>query len=176
MNKSLTFLLVLSTLTLLLVTLSTLKIASRPFKKIKDTPYRESSAYAWWLSGTVAMLIASFLPATNVMFEVVDLLYGTAQITTSPTGIGKVFTPALTTFAILIVIAVAWFWLWQLLGAYLIKSFHSQVQPVMEMELGNHTYFLARAIISFMGMIVLLPFYMYLLRYFLPSITVPFYR
>ncbi len=176
MNKSLTFLLLLSILTLLLVTISTLKIITRPFKKITDIPYRESAAYAWWLSGAAAMLVTSFLPATNVMLEAADLLYGSAQMTANPTGIASVFTPALTTVAILLVIAAAWFWLWYLVGGYFIKFLLGKAQPVMEMELGNHVYFIVRATISLMGMLILLPFYMHLLRYFLPSITVPFYR
>lgn len=175
MNTSRTFLLLLAAIVILLLLISILRLAGKPFQKIVEIPYKESNTFAVWLAGIVAMLIAAFLPAAWVIQETADLIYGSA---TGPNmqGPKSIFPTALTTTSILLLLAAVWFWVWQLIGTFLIILIIGKKNVLVEMELDNTTYFITRNFLILLGMIVLLPFYFSILRYFLPSITLPFYR
>jgi hypothetical protein len=176
MNTSRIFLLLLTALFVLVVLTGAIRLAGRAFRRITEVPYKESNAYTVWFTGTVFMLAASFLPATNVLFEAVDLLYRSTAGPNTPSNLRSSFASGLTTAGILILVASAWFWCWQMLGSYLTRSIIGKADSVVEMELDNAAYFASRYLLTLLCMTVLLPFYLSLLRYFLPEITLPFYR
>lgn len=176
MTTSRTFLLFLIAILLLLIVTGLLRAAERPFRKIRDTQYKETPAYIAWLTGTAAMLALCYIPAVQVLFEVLDMIYGFMSAANTPANVKSSFITGLTTSCILILIATACFWFWTIISVYIIRPVLGKASFVEEMELNNTTYFIAKHVLILLFMMVMLPFYTAILRHFLPEINTPFYR
>ena len=176
MYTSRVFLLLLTAFFLVVVLLGTVRLVRRPFRRITEIPYKDSTAYAIWFGGIVAMLAAAFMPAANVLLQAVELLYGSTAGSHTPANAKTAFMSGLKTAGILVLLAAVWFWTWYLFGSYITRAVTGKANPVTEMELDNKVYFGSKYLLILLCMLVLLPFYISALSYFLPDINSPFYR
>ncbi|SJZ62712.1 hypothetical protein [Sediminibacterium ginsengisoli] len=176
MIASRTFLLLLIALVTLLIITALLRATERPFRKLEEIAYKETGAYAAWLGGTAAMLAISYLPAIQVLLEALDLIYGSLSMANTPLNVKKCFTAALTASCIILLIATACFWCWIILAGFITRPVLGKAALQEEMALNNISYFICRYTIIILCMLVLMPFYLVVLRYFLPAVNTPFYR
>jgi len=175
MTASCIFLFILTGIVTISVLTGILRLAGRIFHRITQVPYKESPAFSAWFAGTTAMLAAALIPSMNVVMETADLVYGTATGNT-PLGVKDAFTAASKTGGIVILLASIWFWIWYTISDYLVTAVWGKTNAVTEMELGNMGYFIVRYLFAVLCMVLVNPFYLSLLRYFIPNIAIPFYR